>query len=132
MSNPLAQFGDAIGNPIGGPTIVGATAVLLFAVLRIPRVNRKVSQLMVPLVRWWSRGSLIDQMQERDRLILLRRVRDVEILEAYMIEFGRWSLDARVRAAAHGLDLNAPPTFPEFKTRWLREHPDYDPLDDKD
>ncbi|SBS73759.1 hypothetical protein MHPYR_180039 [uncultured Mycobacterium sp.] len=132
MTSPLAQLGEMISNPVGGPTIAGAVALILLIVLRIPRINRKVSQLMVPLVRWWSRGSLIDQMQERDRMLLLRRVRDVEIIEAYMIEFRRWALDARVEASAHGFDLVAPPSFPEFKTAWLREHPDYDPLDDKD
>lgn len=115
-----------------GSPIIAVILFLLVLVLRLPRFNRRVAALLDPVVRWWTRGALTDEVQARERMILVRRVRDLDIIEAYLVELRRWVVAAQLLANEHSLKLPEPPTFPEFKTRWLREHPDYDPLDDLD
>jgi hypothetical protein len=114
-----------------GPAVgIGFTALAM--VSRIPIINRRLARLLDPVVRWWTRGTLTDQVQERERQILARRIRDFDIMEAFMIELSRWAREEQLHAVAQGFALSAPPTYLEFKTRWLRSHPDYDARDRDD
>ena len=125
----LPEWADV--TDVGSPLV----AVVLFIavlVLRLPRFNRRVSRFMDPIVRWWTRGALTDEVQQRERMILLRRVRDVDIQSAFLVELSRWAVAAQLHAASQGLTLDPPPNFIEFRGGWLREHPDYDPLDERD
>ncbi|WP_283612290.1 hypothetical protein [Mycolicibacterium poriferae] len=114
-----------LADPISGPTIAGATAFIILVLTRIPAINRRLSRLLDPLVRWWTRGALIDQVNENEREILFRRTRDVDILEAYQDEIARWAVEVRAIAIEHGLSLPTMKTFRQFKAEWLRAHPEY-------
>lgn len=114
------------------PILVVVVALVAIVVLRIPAVNRRLAQLLDPIVRWWTRGTLADQVAERERLNMARRIRDFDIMEAFMIELSRWARQSQLDAVARGLLLDPPPTYGEFKTRWLRTHPDYDAADRND
>ncbi|WP_349318977.1 hypothetical protein [Mycolicibacterium canariasense] len=110
---------------ISGPTVAGATAFILLVITRIPAVNRRVARLLDPVVRWWTRGALTDQVAEREREILFRRTQDVDILEAYQDEIARWAVEVRAIAIEHDITIPRMKTFRQFKAEWLRDHPEY-------
>ncbi|UXA19571.1 hypothetical protein [Mycobacterium sp. SMC-4] len=110
---------------LSGPTIAGATAFIVLVITRIPVVNRRLARLLDPLVRWWTRGALTDQVTENERRILFRRTQDVDILEAYQDEIARWSVEVRAIAIEHNITIPRMKTFRQFKAEWLRDHPEY-------
>lgn len=109
--------------------VAGAASVVLVAVGRIPVINHRLAHLLEPLVRWWTRGELVDAVQRHEIEILARRTQDMDILQAYVIYVTRWMVNAQVTAARQGLVLDPPQGFDEFKAQWLHRHPDYDPTD---
>ena len=120
---------DALSN---APVLVVVLALAVIVVMRIPVVNRRLARLLDPLVRWWTQGTLNDQVTMRERLNMARRIRDFDIMEAFLIELSRWARQSQLDAIEKGLVLDPPPTYGEFKTRWLRTHPDYDAADRDD
>ena len=116
---------NSITDALSGPTITGLVAFVLLLIARIPGINRRMSRFLDPLVRWWTRGALTDQVMDRERAILFRRTQDVDIMEAYLDEVARYMVDARAVAAEHGFRLPKLPTFRQFKADWLRENPEY-------
>ena len=116
---------NSITDALSGPTITGLTAFVLLLIARIPTVNRRMSRFLDPLVRWWTRGALTDQVLDRERAILFRRTQDVDIMEAYLDEVARYMVDARAVAAEHGFRLPKLKTFRQFKADWIKRNPSY-------
>ena len=116
---------NSITDALSGPTITGLVAFAVLLIARIPLVNRKMSRFLDPIVRWWTRGALTDQVMDRERAILFRRTQDVDIMEAYLDEVSRYMVEVRAIAAEHSLRLPRLKTFRQFKAEWIRENPSY-------
>lgn len=107
------------------PTLAGLIASVVIGLSRVPSVNRRLARLLDPVIRWWSRGALTDQVGDREREIMFRRTQDVDIMESYLIEVSRWMVEARIDASEKGVQLRPMPPYREYKAQWIREHPDY-------
>lgn len=103
----------------------GALTATVLALSRIPRVHHRMTRLFDPVVRWWTRGALVDEVHAGELRALRQRVADVDIIEAYLVYVTRWMIDVQLAAARQGMQLPEIELFPTFKKRWLREHPDY-------
>lgn len=121
MGEYQAAF-DALTN---APVLVVVVALAVIVVLRIPAVNRRLARLLDPLVRWWTRGTLIDQVIEREQERLYRRTQDVDIMEAYLDYVARALVEVRAIAAEHSLVLPPMKTFRQYKTDWIAQNPEY-------
>ena len=64
-----------------------------------------MSRLFDPVVRWWTRGALVDEVHAGELRALRQRVADVDIIEAYLVYVTRWMIDVQLSAARQGMQL---------------------------
>ena len=95
----------------------GALTATVLALSRIPRVHHRMSRLFDPVVRWWTRGALVDEVHAGELRALRQRVADVDIIEAYLVYVTRWMIDVQLAAARQGMQLPEIELFPTFKKR---------------
>lgn len=122
---PSPEQVTALNDLLDGPLWVILVAFFIIVIARIPGVNRRLARLLDPVVRWWTRGALTDQVMDRERNRLFRRTQDVDIMESYLDYVARTMVEVRAFAIEHNITLPNMKTFRQYKAEWIRQNPEY-------